>query len=346
MEVRKELWIRTDANKAIGLGHMMRCLAIAEAAGKKGIRTLFLTADEEGTGLLQERQQDYRVLHTDYRNMETELPVLFSMVREETGKKDIVFLVDSYQITEGYMRALKKELSRAEFRLALLEDYGNVPFLADILINYNIYGMDFSYENNAPKTLLGCTYMPLRPPFKEQKYRVRERAEQLLILTGGSDPCRIAETLAKRLAEQTDLELHVVCGRFSDSYEVLRSMEQAWKIKVYTDVKKMWELMAECDIAVSAAGTTMYELCAIGVPTVCFSFAKNQILPGKAFEKYTPVYYAGDYERDKEAMFGRIIEKVKELAGMEQEKREDISRKMQTIVDGDGAERIVTELFS
>ncbi len=368
MEKRRELWIRADANKEIGMGHMMRCLTIAEAAKKKGIRTLFFTADEEGAGLLQERQQDYRVLHTDYRSLESELPELFSIVRKEAGLPlaekltDIVFLVDSYQITESYMRALRQELSMLKIRLALMEDYGDVPYQTDILINYNIYGIDFSYEKNAPKTLLGCTYMPLRQPFKEQKYRVREKAEHLLITTGGSDSYRIAEALVEKLTEQTTMYLYVVCGRFSDSLEALRSMERAshsggigtdfkkedsrsGRIKVYTDVKKMWELMAECDIAISAAGTTLYELCAIGVPTICFSFADNQILPGTAFEKYTPVYYAGDYEKDKTVMFTNIMEKVKQLGETGKAGREEISRQMQEIVDGNGAERIVTKLW-
>ena len=282
-----------------------------------------------------------------------------------------------------------------------MEDYGNVPFQADILINYNIYGTDFSYENNAPKTLLGCAYMPLRQEFAKQPYAVREQAEHILITTGGSDSYRIAEKLVKMLtgpeAVRTKapedkvlpnhaLHLHVVCGKFSESLQALRKLEEEFaeaeksfaeprkpftelqkrfagqkpqdkeheeaaessrkRLTVYTDVKNMWELMAKCDVAISAAGTTLYELCAVGVPTVCFSFAENQILPGEAFEKYTPVVYAGDYEKNQTELFTKIAEQVTRFREMSQAERTAVSEKMRKIVDGKGAERIVAELWS
>ena len=69
------LLIRTDANKQIGSGHLMRCLTIAEAADSAGIDTVFLTADEEAEKVLQERGRKYHILHTDFADMEEELPV-------------------------------------------------------------------------------------------------------------------------------------------------------------------------------------------------------------------------------------------------------------------------------
>ncbi len=362
MKLKKELWIRADANKQIGIGHMMRCLTLAEAAKEKGIRTLFFTADEEGAALLKERGQAYRVLHTDFADMEAEFPVLCKAMEEEQRQNDstqVVFLVDSYQITERFLELLKQKLQQEGSRLALFEDYGNVPYKVDILINYNIYGEDFSYEKNAPVSLLGCAYMPLRKVFCEQTYEVREKAERLLVCTGGSDPLRIAETLVGRLLSQTDFCLYVVCGRFSESLSKLRELEERFqtkkvcgeregengRLRVCTDVKEMWKLISRCDIAVSAAGTTLYELCAVGVPTVCFSFADNQILPGLSFAQKTDVFYAGDYEKDKNGTTARIIEKVKLLSRMPVEERKKIHRSMKALVDGRGAERLVEALW-
>lgn len=347
----KMLLIRADANKKIGLGHVMRCLTIAEAAEKTGMKTLFLIADDSAEELLKERGQAYCILHTDFADMESELSVLFETVALNKSVSETVLLVDSYQITETYMQELKKWLSGQNIRLALMEDYGDVPYQVDVLINYNIYGVDFDYENNAPETLLGCRYMPLRQPFVQQKYEIRKQVKQLLITTGGSDSYRIGVQLVKQLLEKCFLEneeciVHVVCGKFSESREELLEMAQQKKnIIVHTDVKEMWELMAKCDLAISAAGTTLYELCAIGVPTICFSFADNQILPGTAFAKYTPMYYAGDYEKDKEAMFTAILEKVREMCNMPETERRNVSNRLKEIVDGKGAERIVAGLL-
>lgn len=344
---KKQLFIRADANKKIGLGHVMRCLTIAEAAEKNGIKTVFLLADDGAETLLKERGQAYRILHTDFADMEGELPSLFEVILSDLLDEidENIFLLDSYQITEAYVESLKEWLSRQNIRLALMEDYGSIPYEVDTIINYNIYGVDFSYEKNASKALLGCKYMPLRPVFIGQNYEVRERVQHVLVTTGGSDSYKIAVELVRQLSQKQELFIHVVCGRFSDSREELLQMEQQKEnIKVHIDVKEMWKLMAECDMAVSAAGTTLYELCAIGVPTICFSFADNQILPGNAFAKYTPMYYAGDYEKDKEAMFRTILEKTKALCMMSQKERAKISKQLKEVVDGKGAERIITEI--
>lgn len=349
---KKQLLIRADANKKIGMGHVMRCLTIAEAAKKAGVETKFLMADAGVGELLKERGQAYHILNTDFSDMEGEFPVLFETVEKSAKGKKTVFLLDSYQITEAYLQKLKEWLNQQNIPLALMEDYGNSPYKADILINYNIYGVDFSYEKNAPKALLGCSYMPLRQAFVQQKYEVREQVKQLLITTGGSDSYRIAVELVKQFSEKqfsgnSHLSFHVVCGKFSESREELSELaRQRENITVHIDVKNMWELMAQCDIAVSAAGTTLYELCAIGVPTICFSFAENQRLPGKAFDKYTPMYYAGDYEQDRNAMFTAIREKTEELCRMSKAERENISNELKKVVDGKGADRMVGEMFA
>lgn len=376
---KKMLLIRADANKKIGLGHVMRCLTIAEAAEMSGIETVFLLSDDSAEELLKERGQAYRILHTNFANMESELPTLFETVENDIQTQsgnsifkvkstedkfchsesllknkeitETVFLLDSYQITAAYMQELKAWLNKHNICLALMEDYGNVPYSADILINYNIYGINFSYEKNAPKSLLGCRYMPLRQPFTQQKYKIREQVQNILITTGGSDSYHIGTELVKQLTDKQfssnqKLSVHVVCGKFSQSREeLLQLAQQNSSITVHTDVKEMWTLMSGCDIAISAAGTTLYELCAIGVPTICFSFAENQILPGTAFGEHTPMYYAGDYEKDKTAMFTKILAKTEALCKMSKEHRQQISNTLKQVVDGQGASRIVSELF-
>lgn len=344
------LLIRADANKKIGLGHVMRCLTIAEAAKKAGVKSLFLLADDNAGEWLQERGQAYCVLHTEGVDMEAELPALEAAVKG-SGFSEAVFLLDSYRITKEYVQKLKTFLNEKNIRLALMEDYGSSPYQADILVNYNIYGTDFSYKENAAKTLLGCRYMPLRQAFVQQEYEVREQVKNILITTGGSDACQIGIKFAKLLADRAfagnaQLILHIVCGRFSQSREALLAFaKQKSNITVYTDVKEMWTLMAKCDAAISAAGTTLYELCAVGVPTICFSFADNQILPGKAFAKHTPIPYAGDYEQNPDAVCAAILDGLEKLCSMPQQKRKQMSIELKELVDGKGAERIVQEFF-
>lgn len=350
---RSMLLIRTDANGQVGSGHLMRCLTIAEAAGRAGSSTMFLMADGTAEEFLQERGQRYCVLHTDFRDMEKELPVLLETVKKliAEGGTDLAekhfFLVDSYQITVSYMTELKKLLkSIGVIELGLLEDYGNTSYPADVVINYNIYGTGFSYTINAKRALLGCSYMPLRREFAMQPYEIREEVRNILLTTGGGDTYRIAEDLVKRLQKISGIHLHVVCGKFSESRNALLAMaKEDENLKIYSDVKNIWELMADCDAAISASGTTLYELCAIGVPTVCFSFADNQILPGKTFGEKTEMTYAGDYNENKEAMYESIEKRLEALICMPKEERLQISENLRSVTDGKGADRIITEIL-
>lgn len=86
---------RADANKNIGMGHIMRCLSVADAATKSGLRCLFILADESVSALVQERGYKAIILNSDYENMEEECwPKI---------KADLV-IIDSYYVTPVYFR--------------------------------------------------------------------------------------------------------------------------------------------------------------------------------------------------------------------------------------------------
>ncbi len=337
------LIIRADANKYIGMGHVMRCLTIARAANELGVHTLFLCADDNATQFLKEQGQAVRVLHTDYDDMEGELPALFCELDEVSGCTCL--LLDSYQTTGLYVEALRAFLTKKNIKLALMEDAKDSSYQADTLINYNICADDWDYSKNAEQILLGCTYTPIRPVFAKQEYVVKDCVRHILVTTGGSDSFGIAKQLAKRLVKYPEYHTHIVCGKFSESLPVLQAMEtQHSNLTVYTDVKEMWNLMKQCDIAISAAGTTLYELCAVGVPTICFSVAENQVVAGNTFAEKTPMCYAGDYVQLEDGLFVRILEVVQQWSALPVEERRNMSDRLRNIVDGKGAERIVSRL--
>ena len=102
-------------------------------------------------------------------------------------------------------------------------------------------------------------------------------------------------------------------------------------------MKRMWELMAKCDIAVSAAGGTMYELCCMRLPTVCFYFAENQRQMAQWFQGMTEIESAGDVRENREEVLKKIVERLGEL-------RTRFREQMRMITDGRGAWRIGTAL--
>uniref|UniRef100_UPI00405795F8 UDP-2,4-diacetamido-2,4, 6-trideoxy-beta-L-altropyranose hydrolase n=1 Tax=Acetatifactor sp. TaxID=1872090 RepID=UPI00405795F8 len=339
------IWIRADANREIGTGHVMRCLSVAMALRERNQDVVFLLADESAVALLEARGQKYMILHTSYEQMETELPILQKLGEEY--QPDLC-LVDSYYVTPGYLEALGKLC-----KTAYMDDVFSFAYPVDMVINYNIYGDLFPYRETSgiqgTEFLLGTSYAPLRKEFRrEETISVRKNAESVLITTGGSDKYNLAgQILQAVLQDETAkrLHYHVVSGVFNQNLPALLELEREYpQITIHKNVSNMVALMQKCDIAVTAGGSTMYELCAVGIPIICFSFVDNQQNIVKTFSEKELVCYGGDYLQEGEMLVKNVVKHVNKLA-YDTDARVGYSRKAQELVDGRGAERIAQALI-
>ena len=364
--------IRADANSKIGMGHVMRCLSVADALLKRGEEVLFVTADDTPVPLLTKKGIPYRVLHTDYADMEAELPKLWNALSElpqgpgvpeaALPQRNIFILVDSYYVTEKYLAALKKRITTI-----YMDDIYAFSYPVDMLINYNIYGEEMGYEKDAAfadtKLLLGANYVPLREEFSAGAGYVQSRKELslgaanvtpaeeggILITTGGSDSFNLAGQLlmeAMKYDALKEKEYHVVSGSLNPHIGELQALAQKHEnIHIHCNVTNMAELMAESEVALSAGGSTLYELCAMGVPVIAFSFAENQERLVQTFVKRGIAQYGGNYRTDRNKMIQNTIAGLEKLCGDEALKTE-YRRKALQLVDGRGAERIAEALLS
>ena len=336
--------IRADGGREIGSGHIMRCLSVAGALQEQGKEVLFVLADDAAAELLTARGQQFRILHTDYRKPEEELSVLTLVL--ETYRPEL-FLADSYFVTAEYFEQVGRYT-----KTAYIDDMCAFPCPVDILINYNIYGEMLPYRERAlPRNrafLLGCSYAPLRAEFGNAEYSVKDNAAHVLITTGGGDRYNLAgQILQLALSDAGCRELcyHVVSGSFNSNLPELRAIaEHHGNVRIYENVRNMAELMRQCDIAVTAGGSTMYELCAVGVPIVCFSFADNQERLVETFIEKRLACYGGNYLREKEELPKRVTEHVRLLAESKT-LREEYSHREKKLVDGKGAERLAKTLI-
>lgn len=336
------IFIRADANERIGTGHVMRCMAIADALKQCGQQVCFLAADDHGSCLLKDRNQEYMVLHTDYASMEEELPRLRQIFEE---RKPDFFLADSYFATPEYFREVRKYVP-----VGLLDDKVLAGYPVDVLINYNIFAAASLYGTEGEtrtRYLLGPEYVPLRREFAGGDYTVRERAERVLITTGGSDKYNLGVKLLKRALAGTDtadLQYTVVSGAYNTHIGELQELARRHEnVRVCSNVGDMSRLMRDSDLAVSAGGSTMYELSAVGVPVICFSFVDNQELIVRGFAERGLVCFGGDYLTQGESMPEEIAYHIGRLAA-DYNLRRSFSQKLRKLVDGRGALRIAGEL--
>ena len=350
--------IRADANSKIGMGHVMRCLSVADALVKRREEVLFVTADDTPVPLLTKKGIPYRVLHTDYADMEAELPELLAVLRELTLRaespeaallqRNTSILVDSYYVTEKYLAALKSRITTI-----YMDDIYAFSYPVDMLINYNIYGEEMGYEKDAAfadtKLLLGTEYVPLREEFLAGEQQRTAANCGILITTGGSDSFNLAGQLlmeAMKYDALKEKEYHVVSGSLNPHIGELQALaEKHENIHIHCNVTNMAELMAESEVALSAGGSTLYELCAMGVPVIAFSFAENQERLVQTFVKRGIAQYGGNYRTDGNKMIQNTIAGLQKLCGDEALKTE-YRRKALQLVDGRGAERIAEALLS
>lgn len=338
------IWIRADANKEIGSGHVMRCLSVAAALQECGEEVCFIVADEGAEALLKDRGQAYRILHSAYDDMDGEWEQLDRLFQEQ---RPGLVLVDSYFATRDYLRRLRERV-----KTVYMDDVPRFAYPVDMVINYNIYGDSLPYMENAAEErqecLLGVAYAPLREQFQNSAYEVRPKAENVLVTTGGSDKYNLAGQILESVLRDDrtgKLHYHVVSGAFNPHYPVLEALaEEHGNIHLYRNVSDMAGLMKRCDVAISAGGSTMYELCAVGVPTLCFSFVDNQEQIVATFLEKGLVAYGGNYLVEKEAFAGKVTKALAMLAGSVT-LRQQYSQKERQLVDGQGVRRIAQALI-
>jgi spore coat polysaccharide biosynthesis predicted glycosyltransferase SpsG len=332
------------------MGHMMRCLSIAEAAYEgKNIKPVFITADNEGGKLISERGFKNIVLGTDYKYMESEITIL-----SKNLKKDDIILVDSYQVTVKYYRELGKLC-----KTACLEDMGE-PYPVDILINYNIYGAklraNYGYNHDKnnhddkifpKKVFLGLEYMPLRSAFRSNlEYDINDKVADVMVTTGGSDPLYAAGSILWKIIDIKNITIHMVSGPFNKNADRLKlEYGNRDNVVIYENLKDMKALMKKCDVVITATGSTIYEVSALGVPMICFYFAENQRQGAEEIENLTDIVNAGCFATDANSVSDKIYNTLLKCID-DYEYRKTIHEQEKKLVDGNGALRIVEELIN
>lgn len=344
-----KLLIRADSNKTVAMGHVMRCLSLADGFKKQGGEVVFVVASDDPKELIESRGYGCRVMNTDFSVTSEELDCFIPMIEEE--KPDII-LCDGYYFSNEYFEKIA-----GDYKLAYIDDYGLNSYPVDLLVNYNIYGPDTDYEslykmNNVrlPKLLLGPDYSMLRQAFLDSEpiEIKRDGGLNILLSTGGADLCCVSKEIADRyLANPIEnTSLGILVGPFNKDRDYLKklSAENPELIKIYENITDMPAFLKKFDLAISAAGSTTYELCKMGVPTCLFCSVDNQSRINETFSKKGICESAGTAEKDKEGVINRLL-CFADTYSKSYELRFECAERMKKTVDGLGADRITQAII-
>lgn len=326
----RHLIIRADAGTEIGSGHLMRCLALGQAWKDAGGKVVFITACH-CEGLLQRlREEDFQIhllagQYPDNADWDDTSGVL------DTHPNAWVVL-DGYHLDEGYQQRVKE----SGHRLLVIDDMAHLKhYYADIVLNQNLHAEQLHYPcETYTSLLLGTRYVLLRREFLVRKDRERdisETARCVLVTLGGADPRNHTFEIIQALQsiDISGLEVTVVVGASNPHKDVLeRTVNQScFPIHIVHDANNMLELMMWADLAVCAAGSTVWELAYMGVPMLITTLAQNQEAIARAL-----------VEEGMALNFNK--EEIPSLL-LDRHMRITMNQKAEGIVDGRGTEHVV-----
>ena len=339
-----KILFRVDGNSIIGWGHVMRSMSIATAAKKTGADAFFVCSDTEMQDILSEYGFRMEALYTDYRELDSETDLITKIIKEEQPE---LMIIDSYFVTREYL-----ELCSRLTKTMYVDDLFSFPYPVDYLLNYNIYASKEKYEalygavETMPRLLLGPSYSPLREAFKSGRSEFREKVRNVYVSVGGSDVHGLLLKLVSEFLKDDrykDLSFHLIMGSHEpDRGEIYAVADRDNRFRVYEKEKNVAAIMQICDLAISAAGSTLYELCACNVPTVAFVLADNQIEGAETFEKNEMMLCAGDIRKQGYDV-GSTLERLNRLLsdiGLRKSLYDHVKAK----IDGRGSDRIIEAL--
>jgi UDP-2,4-diacetamido-2,4,6-trideoxy-beta-L-altropyranose hydrolase len=354
----KKIWIKANGNGAIATGHIRRCMTIASELVLLGCEVQFILSDDDSAHILHRLSEqgksvfDDIILHTKYSQPLQDLEAMRVLMVEE--KPDFL-LIDSYFVTEEYFKALHELINELglDVKLGYIDDLYKFDYDVDLIVNYDLKVPENFYS--AKVQLLGGEYAPLRRQFSECKYEIHEQAKKVFVSAGGTDPYHVIKDIlveiyasdspCRDVLDLTGMSGEIIVGPLFDE-DYVRELEQIAAdnpgVHLHYNPSDMASIMKECDFAASAGGTTLYELCAIGVPTVVFTMADNQVQFVQEFNDAGAAKYAGDVRTDH-----RLVQKIVTWGTAVVDNpgfRRRMSESARKIIDGKGAEKIANAI--
>lgn len=273
------LLVRADANARMGTGHLMRCLALAQAWQAQGGALVFVTACNSD-GLRQRlSDEDFQVIGLQHPYPASVDWALTSKVLAAHPGAWVV--LDGYHFDPSYQLHIKE----AGHPLLVIDDMAHLDhYYADVVLNQNIHAGQLAYSREPyTRLLLGTRYVLLRRefwPWRGWRRETPQVARKVLVTLGGSDPDNQTLKVVRAL-QQVDvsgLEAVVVAGASNPHHQELEFAirDSQLDIRLVRNVSNMPELMAWADVAVSAGGSTCWELAFMTLPSLLLVLAENQ----------------------------------------------------------------------
>lgn len=341
----RSLLIRADGGPTIGMGHLMRSIALAQAWRDLGGTATLATAFP---------------LDGFHGRVAREGLTSITLGVDPGSKQDAEATVElarsaraGYVAMDGYSFGpdFQRTVSQTGIATACIDDYGHLDeYHVDMIVNQNLDSTDALYKCRPDSTrlLLGAEFAMLRRDFTNHARRsrvARTTGARLLVTLGGADPQNVTKRIVQSLGDvPLDIEAAIVIGganpHLSTVVEAAAASDGCFR--TFVDVPSLRRLMEWADVIVCGGGTTCWEAAFIGVPMIVMVVAENQVRIADALANHGVAINLGDSAHIARAT---IADTVRTLL-LDQSRRELMSSRGRGIVDGFGARRVAMAIAS
>ncbi len=353
----RNLFIRVDAGVQIGDGHFLRCLTLANKLKNKNNQIIFISNKLPKHFVEKIKKSNFKIYKINgYTHIQEEK--LGKKIKTQLIHNDLVetkkiiekyknstnwLIIDHYGIDYVWEKNVRTNIEK----IIVIDDLANRKHNCDILIDQNFYeNIEKRYNKLIPnycKQFLGPKFSLLRPEFFNTRKNLKRKKQfkRILISFGGSDP---SNETKKALLAVVDLrkkyKIDVIVGTNNPNKKQIRKLcSKISSCDFYEQVENISKYMKKADLAIGAGGTTTWERCCLGLPTIITSISKDQKKIAEDLSKIGCLIYLGDADKTTQ------IDYVRALNEIDTKKLEEISKKCLLLVDGKGVKRTVNKIF-
>jgi UDP-2,4-diacetamido-2,4,6-trideoxy-beta-L-altropyranose hydrolase len=350
---------RVDASSQMGGGHVMRCLTLAVELIAAGASVDFIVAAITDPLRALVRRAGVRLMEIDppagIANTDGEWdraswpePVQHEdavrTAAQLAGSRCDWLVVDHYQLDRRWEAAMRPHAGR----VAVIDDLANRPHACELLLDQT-YGREVAdylpHTGADAELLIGARYALLRPEFARARPTALARhlapgqVGRVLVSLGMTDVGALTEVAARAVLATTEAHIDIALGSAAPTLSALRAFAATQpRVTLHVDSDQVCALMVEADLAIGAAGTTSWERCCLGLPSLTFVTAGNQRVIAAKLAAAGAIRLLDAL--DVEAMGEAIAELSADTAG-----RVRLAQASAEICDGEGATRVASRML-
>lgn len=339
------LLVRVDASAEVGTGHVMRCLALAQAWQAQGGVAVFVSSSCPESLAARVEVEGMSISRVSAPAGSGDDLAATLAVAHAAGAKWVV--VDGYVFGPEFAPTLGEE----NLRVLEIDDCGpDRSWSSDWILNQNIYAGEAMYPGRKGSTrlLLGPKYALLRREFwrlRGHRRVVRLEASRILVTLGGGDRHNVTGLVLESLAGliRGGMEVVAVTGAANPNHEELQILaaKLGSRARVARDVQDMTDLYLWADVAITGGGSTCWETAFMGLASIILILAENQSGVARALDESGSAINAGRVGPMRWDIFSGTIERL--LADGPQ--REGMATSGQRLVDSHGSDRVVSAML-